>query len=440
MIYRDILSAIKMNDFEVKFTFKDGQNRELPLLISSLPIFSKAYFSNKEFEKTTLEFPLGNGPYKVVKADSGKSITFKRVKNYWAKDLAVNVGRHNFDEITYEYYRDSNVLVEAFKAGAYDFRQENISRNWANSYNIPRVENGEIVKKEISHNLPAPMQCFVFNLRKDKFQNLNLRKAISLAFDFEWVRKKIFYGAYTRTNSFFDNSSFASKALPSEDELEILNKFTDQIPEEVFTQEFKLPITDASGFPRKNLFKAQELLNNAGYLIKEGKLIDPKTNLPVEIEFLVRSKAFYMVIAPMIKNLATLGIDARTRLSQENQYLNRLKNYDFDIIVNVFSSGMMPADEQFSYWHSSQKNIIGGRNLVGVDNEAVDYLVEKISGVKNKEELQILTKALDRVLLNGFYVIPQWYSQKHRILYKNKFNMPNNPPPYSLALDSWWEK
>ena len=440
MIYRDILNAKKINDYQVQFSFKNADNRELPLLIASLPVFSKKYFSQNEFDKTTLESPLGSGPYRLKKIDAGKSITLERAPNYWAKDLPINVGRYNFDEITYEFYRDNNVLVEAFKAGAYDFRQENIARNWANAYNIPKVESGEIIKKEIKHDLPAPMQCFVFNLRREKFQNLNLRKAIALSFDFEWVKDKIFYGSYTRTSSFFDNSQFASTGLPRKAELKILNRFKGQIPDSVFNEEFKMPKTDGSGFARENLTKAWKLLEEAGYFMKNGRLIDPKTEKPVEIEFLVSGKAFYMVIAPMIKNLAVLGIKAKTRLVQENQYLNRLKTHDFDMIVHVFSSGMVPSDEQFAYWHSSQSNVIGGNNFAGVKNAAVDYLVEKISSAKSREELQIFTKSLDRILLNSYFVIPQWYSSHHRILYQNKFAMPKKAPPYSLGLDTWWKK
>jgi microcin C transport system substrate-binding protein len=440
MIYRDVIKAKKINDYEVEFIFKNGDNRELPLAVASLPVFSAKYYSQHQFDKTTFNAPLGSGAYKVVAVDAGKSITFERAQKYWAKDLPVNKGRYNFDKITYDYYRDNNVLVEAFKAGAYDFRQENIARNWATAYNIDKVKNGEIIKKEIKHGLPAPMQAFVFNLRKEKFQNRDLRAAIALAFDFEWAKEKIFYGSYERTNSFFSNSEFASHGLPNAAELAILNKFKNQIPSPVFNQEFKLPKTNSSGFSRDNLLQAQVSLKKAGYIISNQKLIDPKTNQPVEFEFLISSKAFQMVIAPMIQNLSTLGIKAKTRLVDENQYQNRLKNYDYDIIVNVFGSGMVPGDEQFSYWHSSQKDVAGGNNLVGVNDKAVDYLVEQISKSKNKAQLQTLTKCLDRILLWNFYVIPQWHNQTYRILYKDKFLMPKNSPIYSLALDSWWIK
>jgi microcin C transport system substrate-binding protein len=440
LIYRDVLDARKINNYKVQFIFKDNKNRELPLILGSLPVFSKKYYEANEFDKTTFDSPLGSGPYEVKEVNPGKSITFKRVNNYWAKNLPVNAGRHNFDIIKYDYYRDNNVLVEAFKAGEYDFKQENIARNWATAYNVDKVKNDEIIKKEITHSLPAPMQSFVFNLRREKFANQNLRHAIALAFDFEWVKEKIFYGSYARTESFFTNSKFASKGLPSTDELKIIGKFKNKIPAQVFNQKFSLPKSDGSGYNRTNLLKAKQILQNAGYYLKDQKLIDPTTNQPIDIEFLINSKAFQMVIAPMIKNLEKLGINSKIRMVEENQYRNRIKNYDYDIIVSVFGSGMIPGNELFSYWHSSQKDIIGGNNLAGVSNEAVDYLVEKIPKTKNKNDLEILTKCLDRILLWNFYVIPQWHNQSYRILYKNKFAMPRNNPPYSLALDSWWQK
>lgn len=440
LIYRDVLEAKKINDYEVKFIFKNNKNRELPLMLASLPVLSQKYYSEHQFDKSTSESPLGSGAYKIKAMEPGKSITYERVKNYWAQNLPVNIGRNNFDIIKYDYYRDNNVLVEAFKAGEYDFRQENIARNWATAYNIDKVKNGQIIKKEITHSLPSPMQAFVFNLRKEKFQDRNLRQAVALAFDFEWVKDKIFYGSYTRTNSFFSGSEFASSGLPNAAELEVLNKFKNKIPPEVFNQKFILPKSDGSGYNRANLLKAEKILENAGYYLENGKLIDPKTSKPIEIEFLINTKSFQMVVAPMIKNLEKLGIKAKMRMVDENQYENRLKNYDYDIIVSIFASGMVPGDELFSYWHSSQKNVVGGNNMAGVDNKAVDYLVEKISKTQNKDDLKVLTKSLDRILLWNFYVIPQWHNQSYRILYQNKFAMPKKTPPYSLATDTWWVK
>ena len=444
MVYQDVVKAIKINDYEVKFIFKNANNKELPITIAGLPIISKKYYENHEFNKSTLDIPLGSGSYKVKKIEAGRSIIYERDKNYWAKDLPVNKGRDNFDEISYDYYRDNNILLEAFKAGDFDFKQENISRNWATAYNIDKVKNGEIIKKETIHSLPTGMQAFVFNLRKEKFQNRKLREALNYAFDFEWVQKNIFYSSYKRTNSYFANTNFASSALPQGLELLILNKlkkdFPNDIPDDVFNKIYQNPKSDASGYDRKNLLKAKKILESAGYFIKNNKLIDPKTNKQLEIEFLINSKAFAIVIAPMKKNLTKLGIKSKIRLVEGNQYMIRTNEFDYDIIVNVFSQGIIPGNEQYSYWHSSLKNVDGSNNSAGADNKAVDYLLEKILNSKDKKQLETYTKVLDRILLWNYFTIPQWYSNSYRILYKNKFAMPNKTPLYSIGVDSWWAK
>ncbi len=442
MIYRDVIKAEKINDYEVKFTFKDNQNKQLPITISGLPIISKKYYQKWEFNKSTLEIPMGSGPYKVDKIEVGRSITYKRDKNYWAKDLPVNKGRHNFDEITYDYYRDGDILVESFKSGNFDLRQENISRNWVTSYNIEKVRNGEIIKKEVIHSLPTGMQAFVFNLRKEKFQNRKLREALNYAFDFEWVQKNIFYGSYQRTNSYFANTNFASSGIPSNQELEILKKlkkdFPDDVPDEIFSKIYQNPKSNASGFNRTNLLKAKKILEDAGYFVRDGKLIDPKTNQQLEIEFLINSKSFVMVIAPMKKNLAQLGIKSKIRLVDENQFVIRINEFDYDIIIYIFGQGLIPSDEQYSYWHSSLRDIKGSNNLSGTQNKATDYLLTKILKVRSKDQLELYTKALDRILLWNFYTIPQWHNNSYRILYKNKFATPKIIPFYSIGVDSWW--
>ncbi len=444
MIFRNIQNAIKINNHEVKFNFKTSEDKELPVTIAGLPIISKEFYEQNKFNQTTLTPPLGSGPYKIKEIKPGKNIIYQRVKDYWAKDLPINKGRYNFDEISYDYYRDGNILIEAFKSGNFDFRQENVSRNWATAYNIDKVRNKEIIKTEISHSLPTGMQAFVINLRKNKFQNKDLRKALNYAFDFEWVRDKIFYGAYKRTNSYFVNTEFASNKLPKNKELEILkklkNQFPQDIPNEVFNTIYQNKISDGSGYNRKNLLEAQKILQNAGYYLENDKLIDPRTKKPLEIEFLIGSKAFTMVIAPMKKNLAKLGILAKVRLVDENQYKIRINEFDYDVIVTVFGQGLIPGSEQYAYWHSSGKDIQGSRNLVGIDNKAIDYLLTKITKSTKKDELQIYTKVLDRILLWNYYTIPQWYNSSYRILYKNKFQMPRVKPPYSIAIDSWWSK
>lgn len=415
MIYRDVAQVVKITNLEVKFIFKNNQNRDLPVLVASMQILPKHYFDKVDFAKTTLIAPLGSGPYKISKIDAGKSITYERDPNYWARNLPVNRGRYNFDKISYDYYRDTNVLIEAFKAGKYDLRQENVARNWANAYNIDAVKNGEIIKKEISHNLPASAQAFVLNLRRDKFKSLELRKALTYAFDFEWLKDHIFYGAYKRTESYFPNSDFGYK-------------------------NFHLPKSNGDGFNRDNLLRAKLMLEEAGYKIVDGKLIDPKTSRQLEIEFLIDSQSFQMITAPFVKNLEKLGIAAKLRFVEENQYQTRVNNFDYDVIVAVFGQSLIPGNELFSYWHSSQKNIKGGQNLSGLNDKFVDQLVEKIANSKDKQELIRLCRQLDKHMLENYYTILQWHNNSYRILYRDIFMMPKITPKYSLSVDTWWSK
>lgn len=416
--YSQVKSVIKINDYEVKFIFKINQNRELPLLVASMKILPKHYYENRQFNQTTLEPPLGSGPYRIKEVDQGKKIVFELVENYWAKDLPVNKGRYNFTKISYDYYRDSNVLIEAFKAGKFDLRQENISRNWHNSYNIEKVRNGEIIKKEIVNDRPVSLQTFVLNLRREKFRDVNFRKALTYAFDFEWLRDHIFYGAYKRTESYFANSKFSYNA------------------QKIYP--FTLPKSDGTGFGRDNLIIAKKILEDAGYKILQGKLIDPKSQKPVIIEFIIDSKTFEMVVAPFIKNLRKLGIEAKVRFVEENQYAARVRNFDFDVIVAVFGQSLIPGNELITYWHSSQKNIIGSQNLAGLDDKLVDELVEKISRAQSEQESIVLCQKLDLHMLENYYTIPQWHNNTYRVLYRNIFAMPQQQPKYSLAVDSWW--
>ncbi len=425
--YSQVLRVEKINNYEVKFIFKTNQSRDLPLLVASMKILPKHYYEDEkhQFNQTTLEPPLGSGPYKIKSVEQGKNISYELVENYWGRELPVNKGRNNFAQISYDYYRDSNVLIEAFKAGKFDFRQENISRNWFNSYNIDKVKNGEIIKREIKHSLPTATQTFALNLRREKFQDINFRKALTYAFNFEWLRQHIFYGAYQRTESYFANSNFAYNAQFSVQEKSVLKPF-------------HLPKSDSAGFGRENLIIAKKILDDAGYKIIDGKLISPTTQNPVTIEFLVDSKTFEMVIAPFVKNLHKLGITAKTRFVEENQYEARVRNFDYDIIVAVFGQSLIPGNELLRYWHSSQKTINGSQNLVGLDNKEVDALIEKITKSQNAAELTQLCRQLDKHLLENYYTIPQWHNGTYRALYRDIFAMPKITPKYSLGTDTWW--
>lgn len=412
--YSQVKDVLKINSYEVKFIFKTNQKRDLPILVAGMKILPKHFYENHKFDQTTMQFPLGSGPYRIKEVEQGKKIVYERVKNYWAKDLPVNVGRYNFDKIIFDYYRDSNVLIEAFKAGKFDFRQENIARNWHNSYNIEKVRNGEIIKREIAHTVPSAMQTFVLNLRREKFQDVNLRKAMTYAFNFDWLKQHIFYNSYERTQSYFENSDFAYK-------------------------NFKLPVSDAASFGRDNLIIAKKILDDAGYKIEKGILRDPHGK-PVAVEFLIESKMFEMIVAPFVKNLRKLGIQAKMRFIEENQYEARVRNFDYDIIVAVFGQALLPGNELYHYWHSSQKDIVGSSNLAGLNNKKVDELIEKIIKSQNKQELMQLCRALDRELLENYYTIPQWHNETNRILYRDIFAMPKIQPKYSLGTENWWVK
>jgi len=436
--YRDIVSAEKIADDKVKFTFAGGKNRELPLIIGQMPVISKVYYSTHDFEKSTSKPPLSSGPYEIEKVEPGKRIIYKRVENYWGKNLPVNKGRYNFDRIIYDYYRDETVAIEALKAHAYDFRQENISKNWAIAYNIPAVKEGLLKKEEIPHEIPTGMQAFVMNLRRTKFSDPQVREALNYAFDFEWENKNLFYSAYTRTGSYFSNSEFAARNLPSKKELELLNQIKDKIPKEVFTEEYKNPTTDGSGNNRTNLVKAKELLEKAGWVIKGGQLVNDKTGEAMEIEFLIDSPAFERVIAPYIKNLEKLGITAKIRNVDSAQYQKRVEDFDFDIVISTYGESNSPGNEQIDYWHSSKADVKGSKNMAGIKNPAVDFLVEKIIHAETKPDMIAATRALDRVLLWNYYTVPNWYNRSFRVLYWDKFGKPKTRPKFDLGFDTWW--
>lgn len=436
--YHAVAKAEALSPHTVKFTFAEGNNRELPLIVGDLPIISEAYYSTHDFSSSSLTPPLGSGAYKVDEVNVGKWVRYKRVDDYWGKDLPVNRGRYNFDTITYDYYRDANVAVEAFKAGEYDFRQENISKQWANAYDIAQVKDGRIVKEEIPAYNPTGMQAFVFNTRLEKFSDPRVRRALAYAFDFEWTNKNLFYDAYTRTKSYFSNSDFASHELPSAGELALLEPYRDQLPPELFTEVYEPPSTDGSGNIRSNLIKARDLLKDAGWTVNDGALTHQTTGQVMEIEFLFNSPTFERIAGAMIQNLKKLGIHAEIRTVDSAQYIKRTESFDFDVIMHVFGQSSSPGNEQKDYWHSSNANIQGSRNLIGVNNPAVDALVEKVISANSKEELVDAVRALDRVLLFQHYVIPNWHVNVFRVIYWNKLKRPSHLPRYSLAFDAWW--
>ena len=437
--FHDIEKAIAVNDHVVAFTFKQSGNRELPLILGQLPILPKHYWSANErsLDKTTLEPPLGSGPYKVGKITTGRTIVFERVKNYWANDLNVTIGQYNFDTIRYDYFGDDTVAFEAFKSGDFDIRREFSSKNWATGYNIDAVNQGRIKLDEVALQSGSGMQAFIMNTRRVPFNDSNIRHAFNLAFDFEWTNKNLFYGQYARTNSFFQNSELASSGLPSADELALLEPFRDQLPPELFITPFKNPVSDGSGNIRNQLRQANVLLKKSGWLVKDGEL--QKDGQVMEIEFLIVQPNFERVIAPYIQNLKKLGIKANIRVVDPTQYQNRLNKFDYDVIVSGFPQSLSPGNEQRDFWSSASADREGGRNAIGIKNPVIDNLIDKLVFANTRQDLVTATKALDRVLLWNHYVVPQWYSPNERLAYWQGIAHPEPMPPYALGLPQiWW--
>ena len=436
--YSRVAQAEKLGPRKVRFRFSPGDNRELPLIIGQLPVLSQAHWSTRDFEKTTLEPPLGSGPYRVASVEPGRSIVYRRVKDYWGAKLPVRTGRDNFETIRYDYYRDTTVALEAFKAGQYDFREENVAKNWAIGYDTPAVAAGLIKKEQIPNEVPTGMQAYVYNTRRAIFRDRRVREALGYAFDFEWTNKYLFYGAYARTKSYFSNSDLASRGLPSPAELQILDPSRGQEPEAVFTKEYEPPKTDASGDIRGNLIQALKLLDESGWTIKNARLVDKQSGEPMQFEILLIDPSFERVTLPFAKNLERLGVTARVRTVDTAQYQNRADNFDFDMIVASWPESMSPGNEQIDYWTSQRADVPGSRNLAGIKDPVVDKLVDLVIAAPDRQSLIDRTRALDRVLLWGQYVIPQWHITAFRVAYWNMFDRPAIAPKYVLGFDTWW--
>ena len=421
----------------IKMIFQNNEDKELPLIIAGfLPIISKNYYESIDLTKTFLKIPLGSGPYKIKEVNPGKQIIYERVKNYWAQNLPVNVGHYNFDEIIYDYYKDSNVLLEAFKVGEYDYRREYNAKRWINNYNFTAVKEKEVVLKEIKNSLPSGMNGLVFNTRKEIFKNPQVRKALIYAYDFEWINKTIYSNAYTRTNSYFDNSSLASSGLPSEKELELLNPWKKQLPKEVFSSVYSIPVSDGSGMPRENLKAAKKILENEGWGIENGTL--KKGGVEFVFEFLIVSPSLEKIAISFQKTLETLGITMKIRTVDSSQYQQRLLNYDFDMINHSWRISLSPGNEQQFYWGSEVGKRDGSRNYPGIDSPVVDDLIEKLVAADSRKSLTTIMHALDRVLLWGNYVIPMHHSGIDRIAYWNFLEHPKKNPLYGIVIETWW--
>lgn len=436
--YADVSNVTVQSEHRVRFDFGDTENRELPLILGQMPILPAHYWQDREFTGSGLAVPVGSGPYQIAEFDAGRSVTYQRLDDYWAEDLGVRKGRFNFDTIVYEYYNDDTVALESFKAGNFDFRQETSAKNWATTYTGRRFDDGSIHKEAIEHQRPSGMQGFVFNTRKAPFQDPKVREALAYAFDFEWANRNLFFDQYTRTNSYFENSELASSGLPEGPELSILEQFQDQLHPDIFNKAYTPPSTADGTTLRDNLRTALGLLREAGYSIRNGKLVHEASGEPLAFEVLLFQKSFERVVQPFKSNLERLGVDVSVRLVDSNQYVQRVRNFDFDMISQVLPQSDSPGNEQREYWHSANAEVSGSRNYMGVSDPVVDELVAMIIQAPDREALIHRVRALDRVLLHGHYVVPHWHLTKDRVAYWNKLQRPEVTPKNGIDINNWW--
>ncbi len=435
---RDFLGAAASDDTIVTVTFAAKRARDVPLFVAGLPIFSRAYYAAKAFDRSTLEVPLGSGPYKVGRFEPGRFIAFERVKDFWGAELPVTRGQNNFDVVRFEYYRDREVGFEGFSAKNYLFREEFTSRTWATRYDFPAVKDGRVRKAVLPDATPSGAQGWFINTRRKKFADPRLREALCDAFDFEWTNKTIMYGAYERTVSVFQNSDMMAQGLPGADELKLLQRFRGRVPDEVFGEPYLPPVSDGSGHDRVLLRKAAGLLANAGCAVKDGKRILPSGE-PVTIEFLIDEPTFEPHHMPFIRNLATLGIAATLRIVDPVQYRARRDGFDFDITVDRFGFSATPGDSLRSYFSSQAAALKGSNNLAGIADPAVDALIDAVIAADSRPVLVTACRALDRVIRAGRYWIPHWYKPSHWIAYWNVFGRPASAPRYARGIpETWW--
>ncbi|MDC7825241.1 extracellular solute-binding protein [Pseudomonas sp. BLCC-B13] len=437
--YADVAQVVAEDKLRVRFDFKHQDNRELPLILGQIQVLPKHWWATRDFSKGDLEPPLGSGPYRIGKVAPGSAVTFERVKDWWAKDLPVSRGLYNFDRIQVDFYRDSQVALEAFKAGQFDVNLEYSAKDWNTGYDSPALRSGKFVQLAIPNHNPAGMQGYVFNLRRPLFQDRRVREAIAQLFDFEWANKQLFYGAYKRTHSYFENSEMAAIGLPSQAELKLLEPLRDKLPPEVFSQEFKPPVSDGSGIIREQSRRAYQLLTEAGYRIDNDKMIGPDGK-QLAFEFLNFQPNLERVVLPFKRNLAELGIDLQIRRVDVSQYINRLRSRDFDMTSAIWPQSSSPGNEQREFWHSSSADNPGSRNLMGLRDPAIDQLVEGLIRSGSREELITHARALDRALLWGHYVVPNYYVDTWRVAYWKRFGRPPVTPLYDYGLMTWWEE
>jgi microcin C transport system substrate-binding protein len=445
--YRHVAKVEQTGEREVTFTFDSPGNREMPVILGQLNVLPKHWWEGtdasgrkRDVGATTLEPPLGNGAYRIKDFVAGRTIVYERVKDYWGKDLNVNIGRDNFDELRYEYFRDSTVAIEAFKADQVDWRTENSAKSWATAYDFPAVRDKRVIVEEFPQRDRGIMQGFVFNTRREKFKEPRLRRAFNFAYDFEEMNKQLFFGQYKRINSYFDGTELASSGLPQGQELEILEKVRDQVPPEVFTTPYTNPVGGTPENVRANLREGTRLLKEAGYEIRNQKLVNAKTGEAMSVEILTEEPTIERIILFYKPSLERLGIGVSVRTVDDPQYENRLRSWDFDMIIGTWPESLSPGNEQRDYWSSQAADTPGSRNYIGIKNPAVDALIERVIFAKDRAELVAATRALDRVLLWNHYVVPQFTYDKSRTARWDRFSRPDPLPKYGASAfpTVWW--
>jgi len=435
---RDIAKVEVLDPLTVRYTFTGTETRDLPLVAAMLPILSKAYYATREFDQTTLEPPLGSGPYRIGDYKQGTFVSYQRRDDYWAKDLPVNRGRFNFDELRFEYFRDRTAGLESFKAGAFDLREEFTARDWATGYDIPAVKQGRILLLTLPDESPSGAQGFFLNTRRAKLADVRVRQALDNAFDFEWTNRNIFYDLYTRTESFFENSDLKASGKPSAAELALLEPLRGQLGPEVFADAYKPPVSDGSGQDRRLLREAGRLLGEAGWQIKDGKRVNAKGEA-LELEFLITDPAFERILAGYVKNLQAIGVQTSVRRIDAAQYERRIKSFDFDVVMTRYALRLTPGVELRAFWGSEAAKTDGSYNLAGISDAAIDALIAKVTEANSRDELKTATRALDRVLRAGHYWVSHWYRPYHYIATWDKFGRPVVKPRYERGIiHTWW--
>ena len=438
--FSDVDSVDVLDRLTVRFNFK-RVNPELHLVIGGVPVFSEAWLGGGSFTETSDREPISSGPYVVDEYQVGKLVRYRRNPDYWARDLPVRKGLYNFDTITFKYYKDRVIALKAFQAGEFDFFQENTSKRWARDHEGGRYATGELLKDELPHSNNAGMQGIVFNTRRDKFRDVRVRRAISLAFDFAWSNRYLFYDQYVQSDSYFTNSEMASRGLPEGDELALLEQYRDQLPESVFTQEWTPPDTTQPGALRRNLLEARDLLKEAGWTIQDGRLRN-EAGEALDIHVMLVSPAFERILAPYAHNLKKLGIEMTYRVIDSSLYIKRAETFEFDMMVAWLQGSQSPGNELKAYYSSESADTRGSRNLFGVKDPVVDALIDKIISADDRRSMIIATRAMDRVLLHGEYLVPNWYTNVHRIAYRDIFGRPEQLPLYykvdTYMMKTWW--